>query len=72
MRVDKYFGVCLAVVFFSSGGYLLHDAVYHAGPHADGLILIGAILSALAVVALSWSLKLHSLTKAMQRHMRGQ
>lgn len=71
MRASKYFGLCLSIVFLSAGAYLLQDSVRNSGRFAEEGILIGALFSALALVWMSWSIKLHLLTKAVERHMRG-
>ncbi len=72
MKASKYSGVCLSLVFFSAGAYLLQDSVRNSGRFAEEGILLGALLSALALVGLSWSAKLHMLTKAVERHVRGR
>jgi len=33
--------------------------------------LVGALLSALALAAIVWSIKLHLVMKALERHMKG-
>jgi hypothetical protein len=71
MRTSKYFGLCLSVAFLSAGAYELHDSIRNPGRFAEEGILIGAIFSALALVAMAWSIKVYLLTKAVERHMRG-
>jgi hypothetical protein len=72
MRTGKYLIVCLSVVFLVAGAYVLRESVRNTGHYAEEGILAGALLSAIALVALSWSLKLHLGGKALERHMRGR
>jgi hypothetical protein len=72
MRTGKYFGACLSVVFLVAGAYVLQESVRDSGHFAEEGILAGALLSALALVAMSWSIKLHLGMKALERHMRGR
>jgi len=72
MRNNKHFGVSLSVLFFSIGGYILQDSIHNSGKYAEEWILLGALFSGIALVSLAWSIKLHGLAKAMQRHMRGE
>lgn len=70
MRTNKYFGLFLSIVFLSTGACLLQDSVRKSGRFAEEGILIGALLSALALVWMSWSIKVHLLMKAVETHMR--
>ena len=70
MKSNKYFGLCLSVVFTLAGGYVLQESLQNSGRYAEEGILAGGLLSALALVSMSWSIKLHLGMKAMQRHMR--
>lgn len=72
MKTGKYLIVCLSIVFFLAGAYVLRESVRNSGHYAEEGILIGALLSALALVTMSWSLKLHLGVKALERHMRGR
>jgi len=73
MRTGKYLIVCLSVVFLLAGAYVLRESLRNSSGHfAEEGILIGALLSALALVAMSWSLKLHLSVKALERHMKGR
>lgn len=72
MKTGKYFVVCLSVVFLLAGAYVLQQSVRNSGHYAEEGILIGALLSGLALVAMSWSIKLHLGMKALERHMRGR
>jgi len=69
---NKYFGFCLSVVFLLAGGYVLQESLPNSGHYAEEGILAGALLSALALVSMSWSIKLHLGMKALQRHMKGR
>jgi uncharacterized BrkB/YihY/UPF0761 family membrane protein len=71
VKPGKFFGLCLSVVFLLAGAYVLQQSVRNSGHYADEGVLMGAVLSALAFVALSWSIKLHLGGKAFERHMRG-
>lgn len=72
MRTGKYFGLCLAVLFLLAGSYVLQQSVHNSGEYAEEGILAGALLSALALVAASWSIKVHQGMKALERHMKGR
>jgi hypothetical protein len=72
MRTGKYLAVCLSVVFLLAGVYVLRESLRSSGHFAEEGILIGALLSALALVTMSWSIKLHLGTKAFERHMKGR
>jgi hypothetical protein len=72
MRTGKHLIVCLSVVFLVAGVYVLRESVRNTGHFAEEGILAGALLSALALVAMSWSLKLHLGGKAFEKHMRGR
>jgi uncharacterized transporter YbjL len=70
MRRDKYLSLFLFVVFSSAGAYILHDSLYDSGRYADSGVLAGALLSALALAAMSWAIRQHLMTKALRRHLR--
>ena len=70
MKSNKYFGLCLSVIFFLAGAYVLQESLRNSGKYAEEGILAAGLLSALALVAMSWSIKLHLGMKAMERHMR--
>ncbi len=72
MRTGKYLVVCLSIVFLLAGAYVLQESMHNSGHFAEEGILVGALLSALALVAMSWSIKLHLGMKALERHMRGR
>jgi hypothetical protein len=72
MRTGRHFGVCLSVVFLLAGAYVLRESLRNSGHFAEEGILAGALLSALALVGMSWSIKLHLGVKALERHMRGR
>jgi hypothetical protein len=72
MRTGRYFGVGLSVVFLGAGAYVLQQSVHNSGHFAEEGILAGALLTALALVAMSWSVKVHQGVKALERHMRGR
>jgi hypothetical protein len=72
MRAGKHLVVCLSIVFLLAGVYVLQESVRNSGHFAEEGILFGALLSALALVAMSWSIKLHLVMKALERHMRGR
>src|SRR6202171_6854563 len=55
----KYFALCLSVVFILAGAYALQESLRNSGKYAEEGILAGGLLSALALVAMSWSIKLH-------------
>jgi len=50
----------------------MQESVHNSGHYAEEGILVGALLSALALLALSWSIKLHLVMKALERHMKGR
>jgi hypothetical protein len=70
--MSKHFSLCLSIVFLSAEAYVLRDSVRKSGRFAEEGILIGAFLSALALVWMSWSIKVYLLTKTVERHMRGR
>jgi hypothetical protein len=72
MKNGKYFSLCLAVVFLLAGSYVLRQSLQNSGPYAEEGILGGALLSALALVAMAWSVKAHLGMKALERHMKGR
>jgi hypothetical protein len=72
MKRGKYFGLCLAAAFLVAGSYLLRESLNNSGPNAEEGVLAGAILSALAFVAVGWSIKAHQGMKALERHMKGR
>ena len=72
MKSNKYFALCLSVVFILAGAYALQESLRNSGKYAEEGILAGGLLSALALVAMSWSIKLHLVMKALERHMRGR
>jgi hypothetical protein len=72
MKTGKYLIACLSIVFLLAGAYVLQESVRNSGRFAEEGILIGALLSALALVAMSWSLNIHLRVKALERHMRGR
>jgi hypothetical protein len=69
---NKYFGLCLSAVFLLTGGYVLQESPPNSGHYAEEGILAGALLSALALVSIWWSSKLHLGMKVLQRHMKGR
>jgi hypothetical protein len=72
MRTGKHPIICLSVVFLLAGAYVLRESMRNTGHYAEEGVLAGALLSALALVAMSWSLKLHLGGKAFEKHMRGR
>jgi uncharacterized iron-regulated membrane protein len=72
MRGRKHFSLFLFVVFLSGGVYLLYDSIHDASGSADASVLVGALLSVLAVAALAWAIRQHLLNKALRRHLRGR
>jgi hypothetical protein len=72
VKSNKYFALCMSVVFLLAGAYLLQESLRNSGHYAEEGILAGALLTALALAAMSWSMKLHQGIKALQRHMRGR
>ena len=72
MKQGRYLGVCLSVVFLLTGAYVLQQSLRNSGHFAEEGIVAGALLTALALVAMSWSIKLHLTVKALERHMRGR
>lgn len=69
MKRDKYLGLFLFVLFSSLGAYLLHDSIESPGPFAEEGILVGAVLSALAIAAITWAVRQHLMAKALERHL---
>jgi hypothetical protein len=70
MKAAKYFAVCLSVALLAAGVYVLRESVHNSGRFADEGVLVGALLSTLALVALGWSIKVHRGMKALDRHLR--
>ena len=64
--------MCLSVVLLLAGAYVLRESLRNSAHFAEEGILAGALVSALALVAMSWSIKLHLGVKALERHMRGR
>jgi hypothetical protein len=72
MKKGKYFGLCLAVLLLLTGSYVLQESLRNSGEYAEEGILAGALLAALAFVAVAWSIKAHQGMKALERHMKGR
>jgi drug/metabolite transporter (DMT)-like permease len=72
MKQEKYFGLCLAAVLLLAGSYVLQESLRDSGKYAEEGILAGALLAALAFVAIAWSIKAHQGMKALERHMKGR
>ena len=70
MKRSKYLSLFLFLVFSSAGAYLLRDSLYDPGPYADAGVLAGALLSALALAAISWTIRQHLMARALRRHLR--
>ena len=70
MKTEKYLSLSLFVIFLSAGIYFLQDAISNSGRFAEGSALAGALLSALALAAVAWSIRLHLHRKALHRHLR--
>jgi hypothetical protein len=69
-KKEKYFSLFLFAVFLSAGAYLLQDSVSNADRYSEATALAGALLSAFALAAVSWSIRLHLHAKALRRHLR--
>ncbi|HUC54398.1 MAG TPA: hypothetical protein VMR90_10145 [Candidatus Cybelea sp.] len=69
MKTGKYLGVCSSAVLLL-GAYCLWESVRNSGPYAEEGILLGGLLSAFALVVMSWSIKRHLGVKALERHMK--
>jgi hypothetical protein len=72
MKTERYLGVAFSVVFLMAGAYVLRESMRNSGHYAEEGVLVGALLSAFALVLMSWSIKLHLGVKALERHMRGR
>jgi hypothetical protein len=70
MKTEKYLSLFLFVVFLAAGIYFLQDAANNSGRYAEGSAFAGAVLSALALAAVGWSIRLHLHRKALHRHLR--
>jgi Kef-type K+ transport system membrane component KefB len=64
--------ICLAIVVFLSGAYLLEDSVRNLGRYAEEWIWIGALLLTVGSALISWLIKLHQFNRGVQRHTRGR
>ena len=69
MRRDKYLSLTLSVIFLVLGTYLLYDSG-HDSAHADGSVIAGAVLWALALAGVAWAVRQHLLNKALRHHLR--
>ena len=70
LKREKYLALFCFAVFLSAGAYLLQDAISDPGHYAEETALAGAVLSALALAAVAWSIRLHHHSKALRRHLR--
>jgi hypothetical protein len=69
MKRAKYLGLFCFVIFSSLGAYLLHDSIISPGPYAEEEVLLGAVLFAFAVAAMTWAIRQHFMAKALHRHL---
>jgi hypothetical protein len=69
-KKEKYLFLFLFVLFISVGAYLLEDSIRNTGQYAEETAIAGALLSALALAAVAWSIRVHLQGKALRRHLR--
>jgi hypothetical protein len=72
LKREKYTGLFLFVVFLAAGAYLLESSINNEGQFAEVTALAGALLAALALAAVAWSIRVHLMSKALHRHLRGR
>jgi uncharacterized membrane protein YqjE len=70
MKKDKYLSLALFVAFSFLGAYLLYDSLHDSSPYAEGSVLVGAMLCAMALAAMAWTVRQHLMSKALRRHLR--
>jgi len=69
MRTNRSAWVFLSLVLCLAGGYLVFDSVRNPGHLAEGCILLGGTLIALAVFPLRLAADQHRQLRALARHM---
>ena len=69
MRTNRSAWVFLSLVLCLVGGYLVFDSVCNPGHLAEGCILLGGTLIALAVFPLRLAVDQHRRSRALARHM---
>ena len=69
MRTNRSLWVSLSLVLCLVGGYLVSDSVRNPGHLAEGCILLGGTLIALAVFPLLVAVDQHRQLKVLARHM---
>jgi hypothetical protein len=72
MKPAGYFSLWLAAVLLGAGAYILQQSVRNSGHYAEAGVLAGALLTGLALAAMTWSIKLRQGVKALEKHMRGR
>lgn len=70
MKLEIYFWIALSLFFGGLGFYILAGTIAHPGPYADGWVLLGGTLSALALGFLFFAFKHDTRTKAPAEHMK--
>jgi hypothetical protein len=69
MKNGRNFAALFSVLTLSTGVYLLHGSPDFR-PFTDLAVLAGATISALGLIAASWSLERHLFLKRLEQHVR--
>ena len=69
MKSGRKLGALFSVLLLTTGMYLLHGA-RDFRPFTDLAVLAGATISALGLMAASWSLERHLFLKRLEQHVR--
>jgi len=70
MKKDQYLSIALFFAFSLLGVYLLHDSLRDSSPYAEGSLIVGGLLCAMALASIAWAVRQHLMHKALRRHLR--
>ena len=71
MRKDRNVGIVLSTALLLPGSFLLHEATTHTEWYRDIYLIAGSTISAIGLMAGSWTVTRHLSIRRMERHVRG-